>query len=87
MTFDILQLLSLLIYTLCLAFGVYRRMYRGYWLGLFVFIAHSVLFYAVVNLQNAGVLIGWHTMGWGLALRLHLGIVILGYLVHKQFYE
>ena len=81
---DYIQIITLLVYVACLPLAVMRRLYAGYWLAFFVFIVHSVLFYAAVNLQNAGVFSGVHTMIWGLGLRLHLGIVILGYLLHGR---
>lgn len=80
---DPVQFLTLVVYAACLYFAWEIKMHRGYWLAFFMVIAHSVIFYVVVNSQNAGLVSGVPTMAWGLALRLHMGIVMLAYLIKK----
>lgn len=81
---DVLQIASLILYTACTALAFRLRLHSGYWLAFFMVIAHHAIYYAFVVAQNAGLLSGVPTMSWGLAVRLHLAIVILGYLLHGK---
>lgn len=81
MTTDVVQLASLWLFATCLMLAYRQRLHSGYWLAFFMVIAHHTVFYAVVVLQNFGILGGLPTMAWGVAVRLHFGIVLLGYLI------
>ena len=78
---DGLQLINLALFTAILTLALRRRLYDRYWLAALLMIAHYVLFYGVVVVQNAGLISGIPTMGWSVALRLQLAIVLFGYLV------
>ena len=78
---DTLQAVNLIIYTASLAIAIRRKLWRRHWLAVFLFIAHSVLFYAAVLLQHNLIISGWPLHDWGIALRFHLAIVVLSYLI------
>ena len=79
---DTTQIANLVLYTASLILAVKRRLWRqAHWLAAFIFIAHSVIYYAAVILQHSGLVAGIPLREWGIALRFHLAIVILSYLI------
>jgi len=78
---DTTQIANLVLYTASLILAVKRRLWRQRGLAVFIFIAHSVIYYAAVILQHSGLIAGIPLREWGIALRFHLAIVILSYLI------
>jgi len=81
MSGDLIQAINLILFSACLGLAIWRRLYTQYWLAAFFLIAHYVLYYVVVNLQNIGLLNGIPTMLWGIGIRLQLAVVLLAYLL------
>lgn len=81
MSSDFIQAINLILFSACLGLAIWRRLYTRYWLAAFCLIAHYVVYYAVVNLQNVGILHSIPTMLWGIGVRLQLAVVLLAYLL------
>lgn len=80
---DYIQIINFAVFVVCLITAIQRGWWRpaDYWFSVFVMVAHSTLFYLVVLSQDFNLLPHIPTMLWGTGLRLHTGLMVLGYLI------